>query len=78
MNAGRLLSTNIENVDFGGCVKSKSIETDTNSELLRIRYDELQQLRKQVEQLESRDSRNCAEPMKSSQQRLLSGGNGGT
>ena len=43
-------------------VKNKTEENDTSAEMLRVRYAELQRLRKQVEQLESRDSSELDKP----------------
>jgi hypothetical protein len=43
-------------------VKSETEENNASTEILRVRYAELQHLRKQVEQLESRDSSGLGEP----------------
>ena len=48
-------------------MKSKTEENDASTEMLRVRYAELQQIRKQVEQLESRDSSGLGEPRNGSQ-----------
>jgi hypothetical protein len=63
MNTGTFGFNNNEEHRFSErCVKSKSKENNASTGMLRVRYAELQQLRKQVEQLESRDSSGLGEP----------------